>query len=114
MQAAEGCVADKQQYSNTSQLSGKLASVPVEIRILANDSSQFHILCISDSTLAGMPSPEAGGVEGGSHPSQTFLSQMSPLFCICAFTSEQLVVLGLRKNTEPPRDTDCIYSDQGQ
>lgn len=60
MQAAEGCVVDKQQYSNTSQLSSKLASVPVQIRILANDSPQFHILCISDSGLARMLSPGAG------------------------------------------------------
>lgn len=59
MRAAEGCVVDKQQYSNTSQLSSKLASVPVEIRILANDSSESHILCISDSTLARRPCPGA-------------------------------------------------------
>lgn len=75
-QAAEGCVVGKQQCSNSTQLSSKLASVPVEIRVLANESSQFPILGISDSMLARMQCPGAGWVEGGSILSQPFLSQI--------------------------------------
>lgn len=49
-----GCAVDKQQYSNTSKLSDKPSFVPVEIRKLANNSSQFHILYISDNKPAGL------------------------------------------------------------
>lgn len=72
-QAAEGCVVGKQQCSNSTRLSSKLASVPVEIRALANESSQFPILGISDSMLVRTQCP---GVEGGSILSQSFLSQI--------------------------------------
>lgn len=49
-----GCAVDKQQYSNALKLSNKPSSVPAQIRKLANNSSPFHILCISDNKPAGL------------------------------------------------------------
>lgn len=49
-----GCAVDKQQYSNALKLSNKPSSVPAQIRKLANNSSPFHILYISDNKLAGL------------------------------------------------------------
>ena len=71
------------------KLSHEPSSVPVEIRKLANNSSQFHILYISDNMPAGLLLCIWGGngVDGGSLPSQLLLCRQGPWLCSLSFPS---------------------------
>lgn len=80
----KGCAGDKQQYSNTSSLSNKPSSVPAEIRKLANNSSQFHILYISGLLCV---QEESGMKEAVFPPSFSPVGQ-GPLIATSAFTQQ--------------------------
>lgn len=110
-QAAEGCAVGKQQGSNRTQLSSKLASVPVEIRELANDPSQFPVWGIGDSMLARTRCPGAGWVEEGSVLPQSFPRQIEAIALPRPSISEQL---SRERNTEPLRTTGCSHSGHDQ